>query len=137
MHTIALSLHIIGAGLMLGVVFFSLVIAFRKTFDPTRLGIFKTIRTFGTVAAIWQILTGLYLYFGEAEEFRESRIFWFKMGLFVLDGILAVLIIGRQIKRAEAQQKGELNLSQLPYWGLVSLVIIITVIVLGVFLTEG
>lgn len=141
MHTIVVALHIIGAGLMLGVVFFALVIVFPKVVDASRVSLLKTVLKFGTLGAIWQTITGLILYFGEADEFKNNPVFWIKMGLFVADGILALLIIDRKIKTAEAQNQSagrrsqdEINLSGLPLWSLTSLVIILTIIILGVYL---
>ncbi len=138
MHNIILALHVVGAGLMLGVVFFALVIVFPKVIDASRAALLKTVLKFGTVGAVWQTITGLILYFGEADEFKNSRIFWLKMVLFVADGILALLIIDRKIKAAEAQNQSaqdKINLGKLPLWSLASLMIILTVIILGVFLT--
>ena len=102
MHTIILALHVIGSGIMLGVVFTSFIIVFKKTLDQTSLAILKKIQLFGTVGAVWQTITGLILFFQEKGEFIESKIFWVKMGLFILDGVIALLIIGRQIRKAEA-----------------------------------
>ena len=138
MHNIILALHVVGAGLMLGVVFFALVIVFPKVIDASRAALLKTVLKFGTVGAVWQTITGLILYFGEADEFKNSRIFWLKMVLFVADGILALLIIDRKIKAAEMQNQSaqdKINLGKLPLWSLASLMIILTVIILGVFLT--
>lgn len=136
MHTILIALHIIGSGIMLGVVFTSLIIVFKKTLSQESIGILKRIRLFGTIGAVWQVITGLILFFQEKGEFIESTIFWVKMGLFVLDGVFAVLIIGSKIKKAEAQAKGQtLDVSGVPLWAMVSLVIILTIIILGVFLT--
>ena len=137
MHTIILALHIIGAGLMLGVVFFALVIYFKKSLEPSVLAILRTILLFGTIGAIWQVITGLYLFFNERSEFQDSQIFWIKIGLFILDGILALFIIDRKIKTAEARAKGEIILKDVRSWGLLSLMIILSIIILGVYLTEG
>ena len=63
LHTIVLALHVIGAGLMLGTVFFAFIIAFKKVLDPSKLAILKNIFVFGTVGAIWQTVTGIILYF--------------------------------------------------------------------------
>jgi len=135
MHTIVLSLHVIGSGIMLGVVFTSLIIVMKKTLSQESVGILKKIQLFGTLGASWQVITGLILFFQEKGEFIESTLFWVKMGLFVLDGVIALLIIGRQIKKAESLRKGQtLNVSSVPLWAMTSLVIISTVIILGVFL---
>lgn len=136
-HTIVLALHVIGAGLMLGVVFFAFLIALKKTLDPSKLSVLKNIYVFGTVAAIWQAVTGVILYFQEDGAFRDSKIFWLKIGLFIFDGIIAMLVIDRKIKMVESESKGEVDLKNTYLWNLLSLLIIISIITLGVFLTEG
>lgn len=138
MHTIILALHVIGSGLMLGVVFLSFMIVIKKVIDPTKLSLLKNLYVFGTVGAIWQVITGLILYFQEPDEFKTSNIFWIKMGLFVLDGIIALAIIDRKIKSAaSAKTKGDVDLMKTYIWNLVSLLIISSIITLGVFLVEG
>lgn len=137
LHTIVLALHVIGAGLMLGTVFFAFIIAFKKVLDPSKLAILKNIFVFGTIGAIWQTATGIILYFQENGEFKDSKMFWVKIGLFILDGIVALLIVDRRIKTVESGSKGEANLGKTYLWSLLSLLIIISIIILGVFLTEG
>src|SRR3989344_1481674 len=136
-HTIVLVLHVIGAGLMLGTVFFAFIIALKKVLDPSKLSLLKNIFVFGTIGAIWQTITGIILYFQEKDEFEDSKIFLVKIVLFILDGIVALLIIDRRIKAIEAKSKGEINLEKTYLWNLLSLLIIVSVITLGVFLTEG
>lgn len=138
MHTIILALHVIGSGLMFGVVFFSFMIVMKKVIDPSKLALLKNIYVFGTVGAIWQVITGLILYFQEPDEFKTSNIFWIKMGLFVLDGIIALAIIDRRIKSATSPQtKDDVNFMNTYLWSLLSLLIILSVVTLGVFLVEG
>lgn len=137
LHTIVMVLHVIGAGLMFGVVFFAFLIVLEKNLDQSRLAVLKKIYVYGTVAAIWQAVTGVILYFQEDGEFKDSKIFWVKIGLFLLDGIVAVGIIDRKIKMIESQSKGNVDLKNTYLWNLFSLLIIISIITLGVFLTEG
>lgn len=137
LHTFVLALHVIGAGLMLGVVFFAFLIVLKRNLDPSKLSILKNIYVFGTVAAIWQTVTGVILYLQEDGEFRDSKIFWVKIGLFLLDGIIAVGIVDRKIKMIESGSKGNVDLKNTYLWNLFSLLIIISIITLGVFLTEG
>ena len=137
LHIIVLSLHVVGAGIMLGVVFFAFLTALKKTLDQSQLAVLKNFYIFGTVGAIWQIITGIILYLQEDGEFKDSKIFWTKIGLFVLDGIVAVLVVDRKIKSVEAGSKGEIDFGNTYLWTLLSLLIIISIITLGVFLTEG
>lgn len=135
MHILLVILHIVGAGVLVGVVVFSLIIS-RKALSPELQKIAVMMRNLGTAGAAWQLVTGLVLYFEEPEEFRESAIFWVKIGLFVLDGLVAVLIIDRKIKSA-SQQGQPASIPGLPLWALVNLVILLSIIVLGVLLVEA
>lgn len=136
MHNIVLALHVIGSGLMLGVVLFALLIYFKKSIDPYTLKNLKTIMLIGTVGAIWQLLTGLYLFLVELDEFKDSKIFWIKIILYFIDGILAVFIIDRKIKQVEKLAEKETSLNDLVSWGSLSLMIILSIIILGVYLKQ-
>lgn len=137
LQTIVLTLHVIGAGLMLGVVFFAFLIVLEKNLDSVKLSVLKKIYIFGTVAAIWQLITGVILYFLDDGEFRDSKMFWLKIGLFLLDGIVAVGIVDRKIKTVESKSKGNVDFQKTYLWNLFSLLIVISIITIGVFLTEG
>src|SRR3989338_7226040 len=98
MHALFLILHIVGAGVIIGVVVFVLL-NIKEGVSQERLKIFQMMRLTGTIAAGWLLATGLVLYFQEAEELKGNILFWIKMGLFVLDGIIAVLIIDCKVKK--------------------------------------
>ncbi len=137
LHTIVLALHVIGAGLMFGVVFFAFLLVLEKNLDSVKLSVLKKIYVFGTAAAIWQLVTGIALYFQGDGEFVDSKIFWLKIGLFLLDGVIAVGIIDRKIKTIESGSKGNVDFKNTYLWNLFSLLVVLTIITLGVFLTEG
>ena len=63
--------------------------------------------------------------------------FWIKIGLFALDGIIALLIVDRRIKLIESKSKGDVDLGSTYLWTLLSVLIISSIITLGVFLVEG
>ena len=132
-----LVLHVIGSGLLVGVVVFSIILNIQNVVTQERLKIFQLIRDTGTYAAILQLVTGLVLYFQEPGEYNESTYFWIKIGLFVLDGIIAVIIIDRKTKNALATKTGETApTSRMTIWLLANLVIIISIIALGVYIVE-
>ncbi len=137
MHLLFLILHILGAGVLIGVVVFSVLLNIQGALTSERLKIFQTIRNTGTYAAVVMVITGLVLYFQEPEEFKDNILFWVKIGLFVLDGIIAVLIIDRKVKNAIADQTGKSkSTSNMTIWVLVNLVIIFTIVALGVLIVE-
>ena len=61
LHTIVLALHVIGAGIMFGAVFFAFLIALQRVLDPSKLATLKSIFLFGTIGAIAQTITGIIL----------------------------------------------------------------------------
>lgn len=117
--------------------FFAFLIVLEKKLDSVKLSVLKKIYVFGTAAAIWQAVTGVILYLQEDGEFKDRKIFWLKVGLFLLDGIVAVGVIDRKIKMIEPKSRGNVNLNKTYLWNLFSLLIVISIITLGVFLTEG
>ena len=123
MHTLFLILHIIGAGVIIGVVVFSILLNIKEGVSQERLKIFQMVRLVGTIAAGWLLATGLVLYFQEAEELKGNILFWIKMGLFVLDGIIAVLIIDQKIKKAPVPN--------LTVWVIINAIVLFAIVVLG------
>ncbi|HLC38728.1 MAG TPA: hypothetical protein VJJ80_01185 [Patescibacteria group bacterium] len=123
MHALFLILHIVGAGVIIGVVVFSVLLNIKEGVSQERLKIFQMMRLTGTIAAGWLLATGLVLYFQEAEELKGNILFWIKMGLFVLDGIIAVLIIDRKIKKVPTP-----NLTVLT---IINAIVLFAIVVLG------
>lgn len=123
MHQLFLILHIIGAGVIIGVVVFSVLLNIKEGVSQERLRIFQMVRLTGTVAAGWLLVTGLVLYFQEADELKGNVLFWIKIGLFVLDGIVAVLIIDRKIKRTPVPN--------MTVWAIINALILFAIVALG------
>lgn len=123
MHLLFLILHIIGAGVIIGVVVFSILLNIKEGVSVERLKIFQMVRLTGTIAAGWLLATGLVLYFQEAEELKSNILFWAKMGLFVLDGIIAVLIIDRKVKKAPVPN--------LTVWAIINALVLFAIVVLS------
>ncbi len=129
LHLIILILHVLGAGLVLGVVFLSVFLTL-KPLNPEKLGHLGFIGRFGMWGSIWQLLTGLILTANDWEELGEKPIFWVKMGLYVVEGTLASMVIDRQAKRAVGGQPAKGLGTTL----LLQAVLIIGIIALGVLL---
>ena len=133
LHIFILTLHVLGAGLVLGVSFFCVMLMYRKEWSTEQLARFVYIGKFGKWFSGLQFLTGIILVINEWDEFKESKIFWIKMGLYLFEGIFAGFLIE---KKAKSLQTGA---SQKSYTiGLASQFLLILIIMsLGVFLVEG
>jgi uncharacterized membrane protein len=137
MHTFLLTLHVVGAGILAGGVVFSIILAIKGQIGIERLKIIQSIRNISIGAVALQVVTGFILYSLGADEFKRNLFFWIKMALFVLDGIIAVLIVDRKIKLiSAASATSPIALGKIPLWLLVNLVIVLSIITLGVMITE-
>lgn len=134
LHTIFLILHVLGAGLLVGVVFFSLVLSIKKPLDIARLKIIKYVGNFGVYAAVWLLLTGAVLFWNEHQEFQAKRLFWIKMVLFVVDGIIAERLIRTKVESAIASNNPESVSKSLPVWTYASALVIILIVSFGVLI---
>ena len=105
LHDVILILHVLGAGVIIGIGFLALAIAFRKPLDPEKIARLQWVGSFGLGATVLQLITGLYLSWSDWDTLHNSKIFWTKMGLFVLQGAVAGGLIGRKVKEA-GQGKG-------------------------------
>lgn len=132
-HIAILILHVLGAGLVLGVSFFCAVLMYRKEWTSEQLDRFVYIGKFGKWFSVWQFLTGIILASNEWSEFKESKIFWIKMGLYLVEGALAGVLIEKRAKSLQAGRAQKGFASGL----LVQLFLILLIISLGVLLVEG
>lgn len=135
METFLLTLHIIGAGIFVGIVVFSLLLTFWKPFNKERLRVVLLIRSVGIYAAILMLVSGILLYFQDSEEFSRSPLFWIKIGLFMLDGFIAIFYIDRKIQNNLATQNNK-PIPARPWTLLVliNLIIIFAIVTLGVII---
>lgn len=110
MHILLLVLHILGAGLLIGVVFLSLFLSVKPTWTPEKLSHLKFVGQFGMWASIWLFVTGVILAASEWHEFQSNKLFWAKMALYVLEGTLASQLIGKKARLAASGQPSGLSL---------------------------
>jgi len=137
MHLFVLILHVLGAAVLFGVVIIGLILIFSGTISKDKLAIFKSIRYLGPISAGWLLLTGLYLYFSEPENFRDSKLFWAKISLFVIDGLIATFLVERKLAQSEAQQDTKIITSgKVGLWIVVNLLILTSIITIGVILAN-
>lgn len=132
-----LILHILGSATLFGIVLISIILVFRQgPLKPEHLHLLGLSKIIGPIAAGVQLLTGLYLYYQNPEEFRHNTLFWVKIALFVVDGLVAVLLVDREVRMLTARGGGPLR-GRLPFFILANLVILLTIIAIGVILVEN
>lgn len=138
MHLLFLILHVVGAAVLFAVVIGGIILAFSGPITKEKIAVFKPLRYVGPIAAGWVLLTGLYLYFSEASEFQSNKLFWVKIGLFVLDGIVAVFLVDRKIALSEGKQDPQLIAKhKVGIWVLVNLLILTSIITIGVIIANA
>lgn len=134
MYNLMLTLHIFAAGILIGIVVFSLILTIKNPVNRERLAIVQTIRKLGPVAAIILVFTGVSL-ISQNPSILKEKIFFAKIILFIAEGIIAEMIINRKIKNAlalESEQPAPTN--PMFIWTLSSVVIVIAIVALGVML---
>lgn len=131
-HEFTVLLHILGAAVLVGVVFFSLTLSIEKPLTAERLRMIKYLRPFGMYAAIWQLITGVHLAQHDWDAFSRSPVFWSKIALFVIDGFLAERVIKRKLELLEAKAAGQpVAEHDLALWTWISAIIVVTMVILG------
>lgn len=134
MYNLMLTLHILAAGVLIGIVVFSLVLTIKNPVNRERLITVQTIRKLGPAAAIILIFTGVSL-ISQNPSILKEKMFFAKIILFISEGIIAEIIINRKIKNAltlESEQPIPTN--PMFIWTLSSVVIVIAIVALGVML---
>lgn len=138
-HLITLILHMLGAGLTLGIVLLSLFAVIRPPVTTTAIEHLKFAGKFGMGASAWQFISGLMLVMPEWNEFRGNTLFWTKILIYTLDGFLASMLLAKQAKRA-AQNVATGNATTgagLRNVAWVHALLIMAVAVIGVILVSG
>lgn len=143
-HQFVLLLHLLGAGVMIGIGFFSLYLVLRSPVEAFKIRALESIRGAGFGVASWQLITGLHLtiYGGHWVELRTSWLFWLKMAVFVADGVLAEKVIRRELKRINdlpqgAGLTGQAASQPLKLTLTISALFIALMVTIGFFLAEG
>ena len=131
-HLILLVLHVIVAGLIIGMAFYGFVAVYKKTITPTDMAMFKTIRKYGHVIVPLQLVVGFLLIFSEP-TFAKNPLIWTKFILVVIDGFMAFFIIDRKVKLLESGTRSNSQAERaLRYAAGLSLVIFLIITTLGV-----
>lgn len=131
-----LLLHILGAGVLIGVVFFSLALTIRQPLTPEKLKMLAFIGSFGKWAAGWQLLTGLGLLYYNWSDVKSLTILWVKLGLFVLVGLISTQVIKTKVQVA-LRDNDQTAAASLPLWAWVMVLIVVAMVTIGFSLVEN
>lgn len=137
MNQIVLTIHILGAGFLLAVFTFAVIFLFRKPFTKERLANLRTIINVGAGAFIYQIITGSLLFSERPQDFKANVLFWVKIGLFVLDLIIGLILVNRKLKAMQKSEGGKILSPQtLAAWIVANLLLTIVIIVVSVMIVK-
>jgi len=137
LHTVILAFHVVGACIILGSIFASMIILINEKISNDNLVYLKLLWKFVTLAIGIQILTGIYLASSEWNEFGRSPIFWTKISLLAIDGFFGGKVLGDRIRKAEVEKNNFVKITNSKNLILFSFLIFLIISTLGVFLVEG
>lgn len=134
-HIIIMILHVLGATLIVGASFASLIILLPSQLKSADVKLLNRIWKIISPLIGLQILTGIILAAGEWSEFGSSWLFWLKLVLLVIDGLFFGRVASQKVAQLVASGEKTIpnNLSKLAW---VSFIIFITITTLGVLLVE-
>lgn len=138
-HLILLILHVLGAGVVIGVAVLAFAAVIRPPINQTTLDRMAFVGKFGMWGSIWQLLTGVGLMAQEWDELRGNTLLWTKIVLWAVEGFLASTVVSRQVKRIEGALAQNLAppAAGLTTTLLTNAVIILLIAAIGVFLVSG
>lgn len=126
------TLHILGAGLVVGVVFLSLWLLYLPAQSSDGLRIFQIARNAGSVGAGLAILSGIILAARYRIPLIGNYLFDAKLILVLIDGLIAQGVIKRQLARA-VDSDGKSGLSNnLRAWAWLSVLVTIAIVAISV-----
>ena len=128
-------LHVLGATLIVGSSFISVLILLPAKLERANVQLLDRIWKFVGPLIGLQILTGIILAAGEWSEFSSNWLFWFKLGLLVIDGLFFGHVASQKTAQILDSEEKNIpnNLSRLAW---VSFIIFITIATIGVIITE-
>jgi hypothetical protein len=133
-HTIILIIHVLGAALIIGVAFVSLVIELKLGVDEQFAKLLKIIWKAASAALGIQLLTGIYLAATDWEHVGSNPLFWVKMFLYFIVGT-AIGIVNR--KRLAKIKAGDLQAAKNHSGAWAGFLVFILVASIGVIMAES
>lgn len=134
-HLLVLVLHALGAMIIIGSSFVSIIMLGRRRIPLANLQLLDRLwMILGPVIGL-QIVTGLYLMINEWDEFGHNYWLWLKIALLVVDGFVSGLVIRRQVQTMLAQSAGpEVDTRPIRARGWLSFMILLTIATIGVLI---
>lgn len=137
MNTLILNTHILGAGFLLAVLVIAIFLLLHKPFARENLGSIRTVINIGAGAIIWQILTGAFLFSDRPQDFTTNILFWVKIGLFILDLILGLVLVNRKLRAVEKNESlHKVSRTSLITWTVINLVLTLVIIALSIMIAK-
>ncbi len=137
-HTSVLAIHIMNAGLLLGV---TVLATYASSVKQMAKNLFDLIGLVGKKIPLLvgtQLLTGLYLVSSGWSEFSHNPLFWTKMIIYVVHGFIARTLMEKSMKNAEVGQDGIVVLKKdMKTMAYVSLLLFVAIVTIAVFMVEG
>lgn len=135
LHLFVLVLHALGAMVIVGSSFVSVLMLVNRRVPVTHLQLMNRVWTIlGPVIGL-QVVTGLYLMSSEWADFGHNYWLWLKIILLVSDGLLGGVVIRRQLESVlEQPSNSEVNPQSLRTHGWVSFMILVTIATIGVLI---
>ncbi len=134
LHTAILILHVIGATIIIGVSFVTLVIEIKKYHSSETLQLLELIWKITGAAFGVQLLTGLYLAGSEWDKIGKIHYFWIKMFLFFVVGSVVGVINRRQF---EQMKKSKGTYTRSTNWAWIGFLTFVTIAAFGVLIAES
>lgn len=131
-----LTVHLLGVGVLVGVVFASLYYVLKLT-SIEQLKDFITLRRIGSAGAAVAILAGVVMAWKWADQLRNDPVFLTKIGLVLADGLIAEFGFIRILKGAVAQNNTANIKNRLLPWAILSVLIIVAIISISVYRAKG
>lgn len=137
MNIIILNLHILGAGFLLAVLTFAILLLVKKPFSSERVSSIRTVINMGAWAIIWMITTGAFLFSDRPQNFVSSILFWVKIGLFIVDLIVGLILVNRKLKVIERASGSQIISSKsLVIWTSFNIIVTLIIIALSIMIAK-
>lgn len=139
LHLVLLFLHVVGAGVVIGVIVMAFAAIVRPPLTRQSIDRFAFVGRFGMYASGSQFVTGAALMALEWGELGKSTLLWIKIILWVVEGMLASMVIEKRMRQLRTVVEGgqPVPRTAVPALVVVQLVLILTIAAIGVYLVSG
>lgn len=133
---VLLTIHLLGVGVLVGVVFISLYFV-TKIQSIEQLRSFIVLRRIGSIGATVAILAGIGLAWKSAGSLLQNPLFLTKLGLVLADGVIAEFGFLKVLKNALAKNDASNIKNKLLPWAIVSALIVAAIIAISVYRSKS